>query len=104
MREYPILESAITGRINMADASQSDNISGRPSSLLDEANMDVKDLNRLRNAMLEREGLIPAIFELLRNVPRYAATVAMFPYQQAASHDPQIIGSAEVRQISPGVR
>lgn len=64
--QYPILESAITGRINMAEAAEA----GRPSSLLDNANMTDADVARLRNAMLEREGLIASIFELLRTVPK----------------------------------
>jgi len=64
--QYPILESAITGRINMS----SDADAGRPSSLLDTRKMGADDVARLRNAMMEREGLVASIFELLRTVPR----------------------------------
>ncbi|GFZ47956.1 ABC1 family protein MCP2 homolog [Saitozyma sp. JCM 24511] len=68
---YPILESAITGRINMSDpSSDNDGAVGRPSSLLDQRHMSDNDLSKLRNAMLEREGLIVSIFELLRTVPK----------------------------------
>ena len=66
-RQYPILESAITGRINVADMSPD---SSRPSSLLSQNTMTSEELGKLRNAMLEREGLIVEIFELLRRVPR----------------------------------
>ena len=69
---YPILESAITGRINMSDPSNEPETSfgRRPSSLLDSKNMDDKELAKLRSAMMEREGLIVSIFELLRSLPR----------------------------------
>lgn len=62
------MESAITGRMNMAEPSPTDE--GRPTSLLEQKNMDDKELSKLRNAMLEREGLIVSIFELLRTVPK----------------------------------
>ncbi|RXK39195.1 Atypical/ABC1/ABC1-B protein kinase [Tremella mesenterica] len=66
---YPVLESAITGRLNLSDPTTPDP-SSRPSSLLDERSMDDKEIAKLRNAMMEREGLIMEIFELLRTVPR----------------------------------
>ena len=77
--QYPILESAITGRINMADGANLDGSSviGRPSSLLDTRHMDDKEVAKLRNAMMEREGLIVSIFELLRTVPRYVGSRAL---------------------------
>jgi aarF domain-containing kinase len=61
---YPILESAITGQMNMADAGS---MTG-PTSLLESGSDD--HIRKLRNAMMEREGLILSIFELLRTVPR----------------------------------
>lgn len=63
---YPILESAITGQVNMADAETTGG--DRPKSLLENASED--NVRKLRNAMMEREGLILSIFELLRTVPR----------------------------------
>ena len=63
---YPILESAITGQVNMAEAETKSG--DRPKSLLDSASED--NVRKLRNAMMEREGLILSIFELLRTVPR----------------------------------
>lgn len=54
---YPILESAITGQVNLGDSS----------ALLDSGGTQIE---KLRGAMMEREGLILEIFELLRVVPR----------------------------------
>lgn len=69
---YPILESAITGQINMADESNTHDSANdpRPTSLLDSKTFDKDQIRKLRAAMLEREGLIASIFELLRIVPR----------------------------------
>lgn len=41
---------------------------GKASSLLDTGSED--NVRKLRNAMMEREGLVLSIFELLRTVPR----------------------------------
>ncbi|KAL7422830.1 hypothetical protein Q5752_002126 [Cryptotrichosporon argae] len=79
---YPILESAITGRIGVTDLSavgspnageapsSSDGKPMRQGSLLDGGAMSNDEVERLRVAMMEREGLIVSIFELLRTVPR----------------------------------
>jgi aarF domain-containing kinase len=61
---YPILETAITGQMNMNDAG----LQGGPASLLESGSED--HIKVLRKAMMEREGLILSIFELLRTVPR----------------------------------
>lgn len=71
---YPILESAITGQVNMAEAETK--AGDRPRSLLDSASED--NVRKLRNAMMEREGLILSIFELLRTVPRSVNTLEIF--------------------------
>ncbi|ODN79431.1 hypothetical protein L202_03415 [Cryptococcus amylolentus CBS 6039] len=69
---YPILESAITGQINMADDTNTHDSANdpRPKSLLDAKTFDKDQIKKLRQAMLEKEGLIASIFELLRVVPR----------------------------------
>ncbi|WWD21696.1 hypothetical protein CI109_106182 [Kwoniella shandongensis] len=69
---YPILESAITGQINMADDTNTTDISGdkRPTSLLDQRTYDEDSIKKLRGALMEKEGLIVSIFELLRTVPK----------------------------------
>lgn len=70
--QYPYLESAITGRISMDTATDSEG--NQPSSLLDtgstKSNDDRKELDKLRSVVMDREGLILGIFELLRRVPR----------------------------------
>ncbi|RSH82676.1 uncharacterized protein EHS24_007670 [Apiotrichum porosum] len=69
-KQYPYLESAITGRVSMDDAE-----GGLGSSLLDtgsasDSNTDQEQLAKLRAVVLDREGLLLGIFELLRRVPR----------------------------------
>ncbi len=51
----------------MAD---SDTPGQRPNSLLDESRMGSNDIDALRKAMMEREGLLADVFELLRTVPK----------------------------------
>ncbi|KAK8847609.1 hypothetical protein IAR55_005468 [Kwoniella newhampshirensis] len=69
---YPILESAITGQINMADDTNTHDVTGdkRPTSLLDQRTYDEDSIKKLRGALMEKEGLIVSIFELLRTVPK----------------------------------
>ncbi|KLT43520.1 putative mitochondrion protein [Cutaneotrichosporon oleaginosum] len=63
---YPYLESAITGRVSMEDS-----INENPtSSLLGESDSAAKELDKLRSAVMDRDGLIAGVFELLRRVPR----------------------------------
>ncbi|KAK4683764.1 aarF domain-containing kinase, partial [Tremellales sp. Uapishka_1] len=66
---YPILESAITGRLGM-EGSDPNTTESRPKGLLEAGSMDEREMEKLRNAMMEREGLILSVFELLRTVPR----------------------------------
>ncbi|TXT16077.1 hypothetical protein VHUM_00580 [Vanrija humicola] len=62
---YPYLESAITGRISM-DSDEED----ARSSLLDEQESISKHQKQLQKAIMDREGVVADIFELLRTVPR----------------------------------
>ncbi|KAJ9108246.1 hypothetical protein QFC19_002494 [Naganishia cerealis] len=70
---YPIFETAITGRAGL-ETPDLDALGvktgGRRKSLLDLKNMNNDELDAIRTAMVEREGLIAAIFSLLRNAPR----------------------------------
>lgn len=51
--------------------SMEDSITDNPSnSLLDESDSAAKELDKLRSAVMDREGLIAGVFELLRRVPR----------------------------------
>jgi aarF domain-containing kinase len=56
-----VLETAITGRVNLDQ---------KADSLLANKKMDDNELKKLRAAVMEREGLILEIFELLRRVPK----------------------------------
>ncbi|WVR04771.1 hypothetical protein IAU60_001783 [Kwoniella sp. DSM 27419] len=69
---YPFLESAITGQINMSDATNDPTYGSgvRPTSLLESGSMNDDQVGKLRAAMMERDDLIVSIFELLRTVPR----------------------------------
>lgn len=42
----------------------------RPSNLLEIANQSQEELERMRNAVFEREGLLLSLFSMLRVVPR----------------------------------
>ncbi|BEI89605.1 uncharacterized protein CcaverHIS019_0209670 [Cutaneotrichosporon cavernicola] len=67
---YPYLESAITGRVSMEDS-----INENPSSsLLGESDSAAQELDKLRSAVMDRDGLIAGVFELLRRVPRLSTT------------------------------
>ncbi|KAJ9122261.1 hypothetical protein QFC22_001681 [Naganishia vaughanmartiniae] len=66
---YPILETAITGRAGLEDPDLGE-ADGKRKSLLHLKNMNNDELDAIRTAMVEREGLIASIFSLLRNAPR----------------------------------
>ncbi|KAG9049939.1 hypothetical protein FS837_008525 [Tulasnella sp. UAMH 9824] len=71
---YPVFESAITGRANLkALEEQSDTTSlgfKRSGSLLDALPQSEEEIDAIRRAVLQREGLIEMVFELLRRMPR----------------------------------
>jgi len=71
---YPVFESAITGRANLkALDDQPDTTSlgfKRSGSLLDAVPPSEEELQAIRMAVMEREGLLPMLFELLRRMPR----------------------------------
>ncbi|GAA5840887.1 hypothetical protein JCM11251_007630 [Rhodosporidiobolus azoricus] len=70
---YPLFQAAITGRAALEGASLSGEQpggGGGRGSLI-ELGENTKDEKRLmRNAMVQQEGLMEALFEILRNVPR----------------------------------
>lgn len=70
---YPILETAITGRLGLASSdkkSREGESDMKKGSLLELSSINDKELDVLRNAMMEQEGLIASVFSLLRNAPR----------------------------------
>ncbi|CDZ97250.1 Predicted unusual protein kinase [Phaffia rhodozyma] len=81
---YPILESAITGRVGMGAPSEEIEFDpnavdedGRPAlmrqkagSLLEMRSASEIEMDHMRNAVVQREGLLANIFKMLRSVPR----------------------------------
>lgn len=71
---YPVFESAITGRANLkAVEDQADTTSlgfKRAGSLLDSLPQSEEEIDAIRRAVLQKEGLIEMVFELLRRMPR----------------------------------
>lgn len=74
---YPVLESAITGRSGLegSDAKNPHGVKGRQrkSSLLDldsESHVSDEEKEHIRKTVMEKEGLLVDVMELLRRVPR----------------------------------
>lgn len=71
---YSVFESAITGRANLkALDEQPDTTSlgfSRAGSLLDALPQSEEELETIRRTVVQREGLIPMLFALLRHMPR----------------------------------
>ncbi|KAG8948518.1 hypothetical protein FRC04_009728 [Tulasnella sp. 424] len=71
---YPVFESAITGRANLkALEDQPDTTSlgfKRSGSLLESLPQSEEEIEAIRRAVLQKEGLIEMVFELLRRMPR----------------------------------
>jgi len=66
---YPLFQAAITGRAALEGGDIPKTNEKRGSMLdLGENNMDEK--KKMRNAMVMQEGLMEALFQILRNVPR----------------------------------
>jgi hypothetical protein len=63
-----------------------DSINENPSSsLLGESDSAAKELDKLRSAVMDRDGLIAGVFELLRRVPRYGLLPQTLLTQGASS-------------------
>ncbi|GAA5823077.1 hypothetical protein JCM5353_007878 [Sporobolomyces roseus] len=66
---YPLFQAAITGRAALEGGDIPETNEKRGSMLdLGENNLDEK--KKMRNAMVMQEGLMEALFQILRNVPR----------------------------------
>jgi aarF domain-containing kinase len=72
-KQYPIFESAITGRAGLEGTWDEGDTSGtpqRPRTLLELVPQTEFELEKIREAVLYQEGIIVSIFDLLRRVPR----------------------------------
>lgn len=66
--KYPVFQTAITGRIGLNDVSTDDD--GRPGSMIEMLPQTAEELEVIRNAVLQREGVLQSVFDVLRRVPR----------------------------------
>lgn len=79
-----------------------DSINENPSSsLLGESDSAAKELDKLRSAVMDRDGLIAGVFELLRRVPRYGLLPQTFADAKAPPHDLEAFGPAAVPGLQP---
>lgn len=69
MAQYPVFESAMTGRAGL-EGTWDDTEIARPANMLEIANQSEDELDRMRNAVFQREGLLLSVFTMLRAVPR----------------------------------
>ncbi|GAA6023884.1 hypothetical protein JCM10207_000517 [Rhodosporidiobolus poonsookiae] len=69
---YPLFQAAITGRAALEGATLSgeETGQGRKGSLIELGENSKEEKRRMRNAMVQQEGLMEALFEILRSVPR----------------------------------
>lgn len=66
---YPVFQTAITGRIGLQDAGNDLQIE-RPGSMVDMLPQTAEELDLIRKAVMEREGVLQSVFDVLRRVPR----------------------------------
>ncbi|KAG9005337.1 hypothetical protein FRB94_001628 [Tulasnella sp. JGI-2019a] len=71
---YPVFEAAITGRAAMKGSDFDTENTGsswrRANSMLEAIPQSEEELEAIRRAVMEKEGLIPMLFELMRRMPR----------------------------------
>ncbi|GAA6040136.1 hypothetical protein JCM8097_002046 [Rhodosporidiobolus ruineniae] len=67
---YPLFQAAITGRAALEGATLSGEVPKNRGSLIELGENTADEKKRMRNAMVQQEGLMEALFEILRNVPR----------------------------------
>lgn len=73
--QYPVFEAAITGRAvldDSLDAPEHDPAHGfkRGRSMIDLSKQTEQELEAIRNAVVQREGLLLDVFDVLRRIPR----------------------------------
>lgn len=72
--QYPVFEAAITGRAVLDESSGTEPESKpgfkRGRSMIDLNRQTEEELEAIRNAVVQREGLLLDVFSVLRRVPR----------------------------------
>lgn len=64
-----MFQTAITGRIGLQDAGSDLQIK-RPGSMVEMLPQTTEELDLIRKAVMEREGILQSVFDVLRRVPR----------------------------------
>ncbi|KAF9227405.1 ABC1-domain-containing protein [Gyrodon lividus] len=71
---YPVFEAAITGRAALGGTWEDENLSEtsfkRASSMIDMMPQTVDEMEAIRDAVINREGLLVSVFDVLRRVPK----------------------------------
>ena len=71
--QYPVFEAAITGRAALEgswdDFAEAQGMS-RGKSMIDLSAQTEAELEAIRNAVVQKEGLLLSVFDVLRRVPR----------------------------------
>ncbi|KAF9475536.1 ABC1-domain-containing protein [Pholiota conissans] len=70
---YPVFEAAITGRVALEGSWDSDddlNSFRRSSSLIDMVPQSAEEKDAIRNAVMQKEGVLLSVLDVLRRVPR----------------------------------
>lgn len=69
---YPVFEAALTGRATMDDALEDSPEFGfrRRGSLVELSPQSPAEIEAIRNAVVNKEGLLVSVFDVLRRVPR----------------------------------
>lgn len=64
-----MFQTAITGRVGLDDIGY-DSGPTRPASMIDMLPQTTEELEMIRNAVFQREGVLESVFDVLRRVPR----------------------------------
>ncbi|KAF9241541.1 ABC1-domain-containing protein [Melanogaster broomeanus] len=71
---YPVFEAAITGRVafegTWEDEDPSESTLKRASSMIDMMPQTAEEMEAIRHAVINRDGLLISVFDVLRRVPR----------------------------------
>ncbi|KAK4056946.1 hypothetical protein OIO90_001846 [Microbotryomycetes sp. JL221] len=67
---YPLFQAAITGRAALDDPFQNKPDGSKRGSVMELGESTAQEQRRMRHAIVETEGLMQSLFELLRRVPR----------------------------------
>lgn len=71
--QYPVFEAAITGRAAFEGTWEDEDPSNtfkRASSMIDMLPQTVEEMEAIRDAVINREGLLISVLDVLRRVPR----------------------------------